>query len=224
MPSWSNLPGEIYILWDDKPLDLGFGKNIRFYQEAASVDDPWIKEGMGSTKSDRFWKKSRAQVWAARKFKGLVVWIDADIKVEKQLSRSKAFELLHPGDKLWSTLDAGEDWPEQGDCPIDTGIVAFDTRKDNFANFIKEYSMIWYNGDIYRLPQPYDHHAANFLRRKYPVKSLAPNYKLWNLRPTEYVSRFVLENSSLKEYFTHYLGIDKKNELNLENSRTKKKN
>lgn len=223
MPSWSNLPGELVVVWDDKPIELGFGRNYRFWNEVASIEDPWVREGMGGTKADRFWKKSRVQVWAARKFKGLVIWIDADIMMDQPISRSKAFELLHPGDRMWSTLDSGEDWPNLSDCPIDTGIVAFDTRKEEFQKFIREYSMLWYNGDVYRLPQPYDHHAVNFLRKKYPVKSLAPNYKNWLNTPTEFVSRFVMENSLLREYFTHYLGIEKKDFLNKEAKKKKDK-
>ena len=218
MPTWNNLPGDVFIVWDDKPVDLDFGTKVNFWKEVTSPEDPWIKEGMGGTKADRFWKKSRVQVWAARKFKGLVVWIDADMTCTHQLTKVTAVELLHPKDNVWASLDSGRDWPLVDDCPIDTGLVAFNTRHPEFSNFIKDYSLTWYNGDIYDLPQAYDHHAANHVRKKWPMTSLAPHYSRWSTKPTEYISRFVLENSSVKDYFNHHLGIDKKNELRELNS------
>jgi hypothetical protein len=134
--------------------------------------------------------------------------------VEKELSRARAIEMLHPGNNLWATLDAGIDWPHKDDCPIDTGIVAFDTKNPDFNSFIRDYSMTWYNGDIFQLPQPYDHHAANHVRKKWPLKSYSPHYNNWQTIPQAYISRFVMENSSLKDNFTHYLGIDRKELLN----------
>jgi lipopolysaccharide biosynthesis glycosyltransferase len=223
LPSWDKLPGDVVFVWDDKPVDLGFGKVYNFWKEVASPEDPWMKEGMGGTKADRFWKKSRTQVWAARKFKGLVVWIDADIMVERELSKLMAIELLHPGDNVWASLDVGSNWPLPDDCPIDTGIVVFDTRNINFNYFIKDYSLTWYNGDIFKIPQPYDHHAANLVRKKWPMKSFCPHYTKWEIPPEEYVSRFAMENSSLKKYFTHYLGIDQKNLLNGKKKEKKQK-
>jgi lipopolysaccharide biosynthesis glycosyltransferase len=214
LPSWDKLPGDVVFVWDDKPVDLGFGKIYNFWKDVASPEDPWLKEGMGGTKADRFWKKSRTQVWAARRFKGLVVWIDADIMVEHELSKSKAIEMLHPGNNLWATLDAGADWILADDCPIDTGIVAFDTRNPDFNSFIRDYSMTWYNGDIYQLPQPYDHHAANHVRKKWPLTSYCPHFNNWRTIPQAHISRFAMENSSLKNNFTHYLGIDRKEILN----------
>lgn len=214
MPSWDKLPGDVVVVWDDKPVEIPFAKAYNFWKEVAPPDDIWMKEGMGGAKADRFWKKSRTQVWAARRFKGLVVWIDADIEVTGNLTRPKAIELLYPNGKTWSTLDSGADWPNTGDCPIDTGIVAFDTRHDDFNAFIKEYSLLWYNGTLSKLPQPYDHHAVNYLRKKWPVKSLAPNYKQWPIVPQEFISRFVMENSCLNSYMVHHLGIDKKDSLN----------
>jgi hypothetical protein len=214
LPSWNKLPGDVVFVWDDKPVDLGFGKIHNFWKDVASPDDPWMKEGMGGTKADRFWKKSRVQVWAARKFKGLVVWIDADIMVDQELSRAKAIEILHPGSNIWASLDGGADWPQKDDCPIDTGIVAFDTKNPDFNSFIRDYSMTWYNGDIFKLPQPYDHHAANYVRKKWPMKSYCPHFNNWKTIPQAYISRFAMENSTLNNYFTHYLGIDRKDLLN----------
>lgn len=220
LESWKDLPGEVVFIWDDKPIDMGFGKNVNFYKEVVHPEDPWLSEGMGGTKADRFWKKSRAQVWAARRFKGLVIWIDADISITAKMSRTKAFELLHPGDKVWGSLDCGIDWPHVDDCPIDTGIVAFNTRHPEFEKFIKDYSLTWYNGDIYKIPQPYDHHAANLVRKKWDMQSFCPHFRKWTQIPEDSISRFAMENSFLKSYFYHHLGIEKK--ANLSNARRSK--
>jgi len=217
LPSWENLPGEVVFIWDDKPVDLGFGRIVNFYKEVVGPGDPWLSEGMGGTKADRFWKKSRAQVWAARSFKGLVVWIDTDITVTEKISKTRAFELLHPGDKVWASLDCGVDWPHTDDCPIDTGIVVFNTKHTEFDRFIKDYSLTWYNGDIYKVPQPYDHHAANFVRQKWAMHSFCPNFRNWATIPEGYISRFAMENSSLRNHFVHHLGIEKKAALSPEN-------
>lgn len=207
LPSWEKLPGNVVFVWDDKPVDLGFGKNFNFFKDVASVNDPWITEGMGSYKSDRFWKKSRVQIWAARKFQGLVVWLDADIRVDAPISKQQAINLLHPGDCVAGTLIAGEEWD------IDTGIVAFNTRHENFENFIRTFSLVWYNGDIYKIPMPYDHIALAHVAKSIPIKSYVAPLKSWPTMPEcepDHINRYFVENSSVKQYFTHFLGIDNK--------------
>lgn len=214
--TWNNLPGDVVIVWDDKPVDIGIGKVYQFWRDVASPEDPWIKEGMGGAKADRFWKKSRVQIWATRRFKGLVVWLDADIMVNHAMSRSKAIELLHPGNvNMWTTLDCGSDHPQIYDH-IDTGVVAFNTRHRDFATFIKEYSLMWYNGQIYQCRQPYDHYAVTMLSQKWPVTSLVPNWKNWSNIQYDFPNRFNMENSSLAKYMTHYLGIENKEQLSKE--------
>lgn len=213
LPTWKNLPGDVVFIWDDKPVDIGIGRIFSFWKDVASPDDPWMKEGMGGTKADRFWKKSRAQIWATRKFKGLVVWIDADISITRSFSRQKAIDMLHPKQNMWASLDGGIDWGLPDDCPIDTGVVAFDTKKQDFEKFIRDYSLIWYNGIIHQLPQPYDHHAANHVRVKWDMTNLCPPRSAWKNQPTEYISRYCLENSILSEFMIHHLGIDNKAEL-----------
>lgn len=210
IPSWHNLPGEVVFVWDDKPADIGFGTNYSFFKDVAAVNDPWITEAMGSYKSDRFWKKSRVQVWAARKFQGLVIWLDADIMVEKQLSKQLAINMLHPTDRVAGTLDCG------GEYDIDTGIVVFNTVHDNFNTFIRAYSMMWYNGRLNELPQPYDHYAMSCIRKTFPVKTYVTPTDTWQHQHLENVNRYAMENSFLKEYFTHYLGLDNKNNLSNE--------
>jgi hypothetical protein len=162
---------------------------------------------MGTYKSDRFWKKSRVQIWAARTFSGLVIWIDADIVVEKILSKQQAINMLHPNDRVAGTLDCG------GEYDIDTGIVAFNTRHENFSSFIREYSLMWYNGELKKLPQPYDHYAMSYIRKKFKVKSYVRPSAEWSIKYTENINRYAMENSSLNQYFTHHLGLDKKNDL-----------
>jgi hypothetical protein len=101
--------------------------------------------------------------------------------------------------------------------------VAFDTKHSDFVNFIRDYSMTWYNGDIYKLPQAYDHHAANHVKKKWPMKSYCPHYKNWAVMPEAHISRLAMENSTLKDHFTHYLGIDRKELLNNNSIKKEKK-
>lgn len=212
MPTWSRLPGDVVVVWDDKPIDFPIGRAYNFWKDVASLEDPWIKEGMGGTKADRFWKKSRVQVWAARKFKGIVIWIDADIAVTNSISRPRALELLHPGKNVWGTLDCGSDHPQKYDH-IDTGIVSFNSRHQEFDKFIKEYSLMWYNGNIFECRQPYDHYAVTMLSKKWPVQTFVPHWSKWAASNEEYPNRFNMQNSYLKDYFEHYLGIEKKDQL-----------
>lgn len=205
LPSWKNLPGDIVFVWDDKPIDLGFGKNFNFFKDGiSSTSDPWLAEEMGTMKSDRFWKKSRVQVWASRKFKGLVVWLDADIMVNQVLTISKMMDLLKTGDNVWGTLDAGGEWD------LDTGIVAFNTGHPDFSKFLRDYSTMWYNGKLAELPQPYDHYVASYIRKKWPATSYVDHYNTWNDLPDEFINRHAMKNSKLKHVFTHYLGIENK--------------
>lgn len=220
LPSWHNLPGDVVIVWDDKPVDIGVGRIFNFWKEVASSEDPWLKEGMGGAKADRFWKKSRTQIWACRKFKGLVVWIDADINIDKPFTRSKAIELMHPGSNIWGTLDCGSDHPQEFDH-IDTGLVSFNTKHNDFAQFIREYSLMWYDGRIFQCHQPYDHYAVTMLSKKWPVKSFVPNWKTWKNIQHDFPNRFNMENSYLSEYMTHYLGIENKSVMVQEKKKKK---
>jgi lipopolysaccharide biosynthesis glycosyltransferase len=222
LPSWKNLPGDVIFVWDDKPIDLSFGKTVMFYKEIVSPEDPWITEGMGGTKTDRFWKKSRVQIWATRKFKGLVVWLDADITVNHPLTRTQAIQMINPGDNVWGTLDIGNDHPQNVDF-IDTGIVGFNTRHPSFQNFIRDYSLMWYTGEIFKLHQPYDHYAVQHLSQSWPVTTYCKKWNTWTVHQPDFPNRFAMENSIFKDYFIHHLGIDNKENLRQTNRKEKKK-
>jgi hypothetical protein len=207
LPSWDQLPGEVVIVWDDKPVELGFGKNYNFFKDVAPPTDPWLAEAMGSYKSDRFWKKSRVQIWAARKFQGLVVWLDADIRVDQAMSKQQAINLLHPQDKVAGTLIAGGEWD------IDTGVVAFNTKHENFEKFIRKFSLMWYDGGIFKIPMPYDHIALADVAKSIPIATYVTPLNKWKTTPDcepDHINRYFVQNSSLAEYFTHFLGIDNK--------------
>ena len=217
LPSWKNLPGDVVFVWDDKPVDLGFGTVYNFWKEIAPPNDPWLTEGLGGTKADRFWKKSRTQVWAARKFKGLVVWLDTDISINQHLSKSKAIELLHPRDKVWATLIPGDP------LDLETGIVAFNTMHELCQSFVSEYSKGWYNGEIHKLRQPYDNHMIQSLMEKYPCKSFCKDHVQWPLVDESHrTNEFSIHYSSLAEYFTHHIGILNKNDVNVKVKKNKK--
>jgi lipopolysaccharide biosynthesis glycosyltransferase len=219
LPSWENLPGDVVFVWDDKPIDMGFGKIAKFW-DIVPPNDPWMEEGMGGTKADRFWKKSRVQIWAARKLRGLVIWLDADVMVTKKLSKSRAIELLHPRNNVWGTLNCGDDHPSKD--YIDTGVVAFNSKHPDFERFIRDYSLMWYDGRIYKVPQPYDHYAVTELKKTWSMRTYVPHYSNWQTIPQEAINRVAMENSTLKDYFVHYLGIDRKNLLNQVNGRAPK--
>ena len=207
LPTWSNLPGQVVFVWDDKPKDLGFGYNFLFGKDVCPDSDPWIREKMGSYKSDRFWKKSRVQVWAARKFKGLVVWLDADISVKNDIDLETAIKLLHPREKVCGILDCGGEWD------VDTGLVTFNTDHSGIHDFISKYSLMWYNGQISMLPQPYDHYAMSKLRNTIPMKTYVLPKEQWKETPTENINRSAMRNSIFDYHFEHHLGIENKDEV-----------
>lgn len=199
--TWKNLPGNVVFVWDDKPLDLGFGETVMFWKDVVSPLDPWITEGLGGAKADRYWKKSRVQVWAARRYSGLVIWLDTDIQVLRPLTTTKAIELLHPGTHVWATL-----MPE---LPLDpeTGIVGFNTSHGNFPQFINEYSKGWYDGTINTLKQPYDNFMIESLREKYPCVSYCPEHTDWPTTDKEMLKNvYAIHFSKLKDYFFHHIG------------------
>ncbi len=211
LPTWKDLPGEKVFIWDDKPADLGFGTNVNFFKEVASNLDPWLTEGMGGTKADRFWKKSRAQIWAARKYPGLVIWLDTDISVNKSFSKAKAIELLHPGEHTWGSLDCGDP------LDLESGIVAFNTKHPEFSRFIAAYSKGWYNGEIYNVRQPYDNHMLASLKKEFPGRSYCGDHNTWPLiSEDERKNEFAIQYSPLKPYFTHHIGIINKDKINKE--------
>lgn len=206
LPTWENLPGQVVFVWDDKPIDLGFGQHFNFWREVAAPNDPWMTEGMGSAKADRFWKKSRVQVWAARRYTGLVIWIDTDISVRQKLTTDKAKQLLHPGDKIWATLDAGDP------LDLETGLVSFNTNHERFEQFISAYSVGWYNGEIYRVRQPYDNHMIGSLKHRFPHKTLCPHHSVWGVTLEEQKNEYCIKHSELDQYFEHHIGILNKEE------------
>lgn len=213
MPTWDRLPGNLVVVWDDKSPPCDIGQNFHFWKDVSPSNDPWITENMGSAKSDRFWKKSRTQVWAARKFPGLVIWIDADITVNRPLSANVAKKMFDPGQFVWSTIDAGNNRPNDQDY-IDTGLVAFNTDSNNFEEFLREYSLMWYNGKIFDLPQPYDHYAVTELAKTWPVHSLCDHWSSWSDDYNGPANHVALKYSKLSKYFTHHLGLKNKERLN----------
>ena len=46
------------------------------------------------------------------------------------------------------------------------------------------------------------------------LKTYVPHYSTWQDIPADPINRVAMEKSYLKDIFTHYLGIDRKNALN----------
>jgi hypothetical protein len=54
------------------------------------------------------------------------------------------------------------------------------------------------------------------------LKTYVPHYSTWKDVPGDAINRVAMEKSYLKDIFTHYLGIDRKNALNSENGNSVK--
>jgi len=72
---------------------------------------------------------------------------------------------------------------------------------------------MWYDGGIFKIPMPYDHIALADVAKSIPIKTYVTPLDQWSKMPDcepGHINRYFVENSSLSEYFTHFLGIDNK--------------
>lgn len=169
IPSWTNLPGEKYIVHDAADINI---PDLNVVQWDGIVDNfSKFMEMNPKKKTWNFWRKMQSQVWAVRNLKecDFLILLDTDVEVfnfdadlfEKELSCFKESNLI------WATGES-----QRGGH--DSGFIVFNMSHPKLKKLINHYENIWESGEIFNLEKSYDGHAVE------SMFSTFPSYKIKN--------------------------------------------
>lgn len=119
---------------------------------------------------NKFCRKVFAQVDAARRFKGLMYWLDADVRLLKDI----------PAEELEAPLrDVYTCFFGRAGFHVESGVVGWDTRAAINALFMDYYEGLFLNGNILQLPGFHDCWAymATLSRIRPSHRNLSPYAK-----------------------------------------------
>lgn len=165
VPSWVNLPGDRYIITDDKDLKINDKFKIIDISNVINKDSKFLKRNEGSRKVHNFWRKMQTQVWAINTMKeyDFVILFDTDIEVFdfNEESFKNTLKELKDKDMVWATGQS----QRRGH---DSGFIVVNMAHKNVPILFAEYEDIWDSGKINTLPKAYDGDAVETLLEKYP--------------------------------------------------------
>lgn len=174
LPSWSNLPGDKFIVTESESVKV---KNLNTvdWNTVVDADANFLKLTV-KTKQINFWRKMQAQVWAAKNLRDcdFLILLDTDIEVLNfdAAAFEKILDEFLASGKLWAI---GESQRNQ----IDSGHIILNTKHHNYAKLIDEYEDYWNSGKIFDLYRPYD---------GFVVQALMNTYDYFKLRNRDYGS------------------------------------
>jgi hypothetical protein len=167
LPSWSKLPGEVYLVTDDITLPIN-SCNLIDYN---SIENKNSKFLAGSKKVHNFWRKMQSQVWAIKNLiqYDYVVLLDTDIEVinfDSEMFKTIIEEFSESG-LVWATGQS----QRRGH---DSGFIIFNMKHPDRIPLIDAYENIWESGEIVNLNKAYDGNAVEQLLET------TPSYKIKN--------------------------------------------
>lgn len=187
LPSWESLPGEKYIVHDSNVLKFPFVNVIS--QEQTLNRKSKFQTDKVKTKTNNFWKKMQAQVWAIRNLTNcdFLVLLDTDIEVlnfDKVLF-DQELKNLKKSNCVWATGQSNRNGH-------DSGFIILNMQHSLLNELTNHYENIWESKEIYNLRKPYDGDAVESM-----INNNYPSYKIPNI---DYGSGFHVYNIG----FVHY--------------------
>lgn len=165
VPSWKNLPGDRYIITDNKNLVLDKDFKIVDISQILKTDTPFLKRKEGSAKVHNFWRKMQTQVWAVNFLKeyDFIILFDTDIEVfDFDLNLfDEILKKIKEDNFVWATGQS----QRKGH---DSGFIVVNMSHDKTLELFAEYEDIWDSGKINTLHKAYDGDAAENMLEKYP--------------------------------------------------------
>jgi hypothetical protein len=172
VPSWKNLPGDKFLITDEKKFLID-GVSLIDWNDVANVDLGFPVNFSQGKKQTNFWRKMKSQIWAIKNLKKYdwVILLDADIEIYKfdDLLLEKILLGIKEKNVLWSVGKSLEG--------VDAGFIIIDMAHNHLDNFFKEYEAFWEEGHILNLKNAYDGNVIEEMTKKYePI--FVPNIKI----------------------------------------------
>lgn len=163
LPSWTNLPGNKFIVTDNLNLIVKNINNID-WNIVVDANSNFLKL-TEKKKQLNFWRKMQSQVWAARNLSDCDILILLDTDVEIINFDEDKFEKL-----LDDFINSGLIWAigESQRNQIDSGHIFLNTKHKDFKKIIDEYEDYWNSGKIFHLYRAYDGFVVQDLLNNYP--------------------------------------------------------
>jgi len=204
--TWHHLPGKKIMLFDGNPPELDFIEFIDYWS-VIDKNNEWFSKKQ-SKKIVRLSYKAWVIHWAIKNLDyDRIIWIDADITVNKKVPES----LLDNEDNLWSTLIFNHsevpEWTEYKK-QVETGLQIFNLKHPNIQNYIDEYIDYYRTGKIYDLYRHYDNWVSRAMLDYYSVDNLVLDPDV-----IRSVGEDTLKNTRFAGYMTHYLGKNNKERI-----------
>jgi hypothetical protein len=173
LPSWKKLPGEKYIVHDDKIINYNFINVVDWETVVNFESQYWVTYNNGKKKTNSFWKKMQSQVWAVRNLTNcdILVLLDTDIEILK-FDKKKFNAMLEDfvnSEYVWATGQS----QRKGH---DSGFIVFNMQHPKLQELINYYENIWDSGKIFDLKKSYDGHAVESM-----LAGDYPSYKIPNI-------------------------------------------
>lgn len=170
VPSWTNLPGDKYIVHDSNKVDID-GIQVVDWEVTYNPNAPYLSLPQSRKYKERnFWRKMQSQVWALRNLRQYdwVFLLDTDVEIinfsQEELERIAA-EVKSTG-MVWATGESNR----RGH---DSGHILVDMHHPDLDKLIDYYENIWDSGLIHTLEKAYDGHAVeHMLAGPYPSVKL----------------------------------------------------
>jgi hypothetical protein len=186
VPSWTNLPGEKYIISDSKKINIS-KINIIDWDKVPNVDAKFLKL-TDRLKPLNFWRKMQSQVWAIRNLTdcNFLVLLDTDIEILDFNEEMFSIEIdnLVNSNLIWATGESNR-------SGHDSGFIILNMAHPQLKDLTDYYENIWESGNIFKLAKWYDGHAVESMFEKYP------SYKIRN---RDYGSGLHVYNLGLVHY------------------------
>lgn len=157
VPSWTNLPGDKYLITDNLSLPVSSEFTLVDYNTVENKNSVF---NASSKKVDNFWKKMQSQVWAVRNLTKYdwVVLFDTDIEVlsfNHQMFET-ILEEISASNYVWATGES----QRKGH---DSGFIVVNMRHPDLQALFDSYENIWESGKIFELEKAYDGNAVEHL-------------------------------------------------------------
>jgi len=163
VPSWTNLPGEKYIISDSKTINIP-EINIVDWSKVPDNNAKFLKLSR-KLKTLNFWRKMQSQVWALKNLADCDVIILLDTDVEIIDFNLEKFEKC-----LDDFIDSGLVWAtgESQQRKLDAGHIFINTKHPDLKTLIHDYEDYWNSGKIFTLEKSYDGHVVEDMFKQYP--------------------------------------------------------
>jgi hypothetical protein len=198
--TWDKLPGK-KILFVSESLSKNIEDiEILNFWNIVNPNQQWLSKSRPN-KAHRFWFKGYTIYYALqKKFSKYVIWIDADVFVNKNVP----IDLITTNNFALSIMDFESNI---GTKLVETGLQIFNTEHNEINAYAKDYINYWNSEQIFNLPKPYDNYVTTDLVKNFKYNSLCTKGKIKKFGENSFLY------TNFKGYLNHFIGKGNKKKL-----------